>query len=193
MADLKRVKRASPELRWLWGLRRLRSKVTNISERLKTPESPGLFRTQEVEHFPRAWDLTRLRLKHLKISWPDWLRTYRHAQIDFFNYTEMKCHPETRLYPCIPDDHAFALKPAQTKQQHGCLFSGFFFSFSVPSVSLFDFPFNEEGFNEPSVCFRSSIYTPGRSCSLVCCTDAHAALTVLLYYTCLLTIRKWQI
>lgn len=50
--------------------------------------------------------------------------------------------------------------------------------FSVPSVSLFDFPFNEEGFNEPyEVCFGSSIYTPGRSCSYICCTEEYTSST----------------
>lgn len=170
-----------PRLSWgAYEVSRDWSKVTNISERLKTPESPGLFRTQEVEHFPRVWDLTRLRLKHLKISWPDWLRTYRHAQIDLFNYTEMKCQPELRFitissYPWRPR----CFKSCADQTTAWLLVLCLFFPFSVPSVSLFDFPFNEEGFNEASeVCFCSSIYTPGRSCSLVCCTEEYTCSTL---------------
>lgn len=104
------------------------SKVTDTS---KCEKLPSLYHFRErkkpfeweVKHLARAWKSSRLRFKHLKISRPDWLRTYGHAEIDVCNYTEMECHrssatPVSGLHPCTP----FTLKPTQTKRQHVCLF-----------------------------------------------------------------------
>lgn len=81
----------------------------------------------EVKHLAGAWKSLQLRFKHLKISRPDWLRIYGHAEIDVCNYTEMESHqssatPVSGLYPCIRYVHTFTLKPTQTKRQHVCLF-----------------------------------------------------------------------